>query len=339
VRSASFRERSALYLCFAGFVGAYYFGALLVGLTPRDQVMSTWRGSFLLTCVLGAGYALFAVMRTLFEMPPSYRELGSRLWKRLWSWETLERVAGVFFLAAGVNLMFDAFGAFKPAIPDFRPYTLDPLLADLDRALHLGRDPWLWLHAVPGRDLLTAYLDWAYVRWYDVVMVVLPAVLVAAPLEARIRFFLGYVLLWGVAGSLLAILLASGGPVYFAELAGDPDRYRPLLAYLDGAAPRARGLQSALWDAFVRPGENFIFEGISAMPSLHVGVAAYLSIWAWRAGWWIGALALLYGISMFVGSVHLGWHYAIDGYAGTAVAAGCWWACTRMRFTRLGEER
>jgi membrane-associated phospholipid phosphatase len=23
--------------------------------------------------------------------------------------------------------------------------------------------------------------------------------------------------------------------------------------------------------------------------------------------------------------VHLGWHYAVDGYAGLALAAACWW--------------
>jgi hypothetical protein len=25
--------------------------------------------------------------------------------------------------------------------------------------------------------------------------------------------------------------------------------------------------------------------------------------------------------------VHLGWHYAVDGYAAVALACGAWWLC------------
>jgi membrane-associated phospholipid phosphatase len=31
-----------------------------------------------------------------------------------------------------------------------------------------------------------------------------------------------------------------------------------------------------------------------------------------------------------VGSVLLAWHYAVDGYAGAAIALACWWLAGRL---------
>ena len=33
---------------------------------------------------------------------------------------------------------------------------------------------------------------------------------------------------------------------------------------------------------------------------------------------------------IFLGSIHLGWHYAIDGYFGAALAVVCWWLTGRL---------
>ena len=38
------------------------------------------------------------------------------------------------------------------------------------------------------------------------------------------------------------------------------------------------------------------------------------------AGWLVAAYALV----IQIGSVHLGWHYAIDGYVGAALALSIW---------------
>jgi hypothetical protein len=32
---------------------------------------------------------------------------------------------------------------------------------------------------------------------------------------------------------------------------------------------------------------------------------------------------------MFLGSVHLAWHYAVDGYAGAAMVGAIWWLTGR----------
>jgi hypothetical protein len=36
---------------------------------------------------------------------------------------------------------------------------------------------------------------------------------------------------------------------------------------------------------------------------------------------------------VLIGSVNLGWHYAVDGYAGILGAIACWWVAGRMPLT------
>jgi len=70
--------------------------------------------------------------------------------------------------------------------------------------------------------------------------------------------------------------------------------------------------------------------GISAMPSLHLGMGTLLVLAAGRLDRRLMALALVYLVFLEIGSVHLGWHYAIDGYVGIAGALAIWRALGRV---------
>jgi hypothetical protein len=310
-------------------VGAYYAAARWMGLLPPGTATS-WKGALLLTVTLGTLYVVAIALAALAPWRSSSASWTTALRDRVWTRDVAERLGGIFVLGGGVMVMFDVFAAFKPAIPDFHPYSWDAVLAEADRLLHLGRDPWRWLHGLPARDLVTSVLDWVYVQWYLVMVGGILVALVALPFGSRLRFFFGFVALWIAGGTVAGTALASGGPVYFGELAGDPRRFEELLAYLDRAAPIARGLQDRLWQAFVTPGGDFAFEGISAMPSLHVAVAAYFVFWTWRLGPAVRTVTLAYALAILLGSVHLGWHYALDGYAGALLAWACWLAAVRV---------
>ena len=66
------------------------------------------------------------------------------------------------------------------------------------------------------------------------------------------------------------------------------------------------------------------------VPSLHVAVAAYLACVALDTRWWaIRLLGMAYAFVILVASVVLGWHYAVDGYAGALGAWAIWWAVGR----------
>ena len=80
-------------------------------------------------------------------------------------------------------------------------------------------------------------------------------------------------------------------------------------------APR---IQSGLLNGF---GGTFIGSGISAMPSLHVAMA-YLLYLAVSAR--LKLIALVYVGLIWIGSVHLGWHYAVDGLLSILVVFLIW---------------
>jgi membrane-associated phospholipid phosphatase len=74
-----------------------------------------------------------------------------------------------------------------------------------------------------------------------------------------------------------------------------------------------------------------LINGISAMPSMHVGASILFAILGFSSGKkWLGYLMSAFAVLIFIGSIHLGWHYAIDGYAGAAVAVVCWWAAGKI---------
>ena len=39
----------------------------------------------------------------------------------------------------------------------------------------------------------------------------------------------------------------------------------------------------------------------------------------------MGIAFAAYAGVILLGSVHLGWHYAVDGYAAIGIALACWW--------------
>jgi PAP2 superfamily len=135
----------------------------------------------------------------------------------------------------------------------------------------------------------------------------------------RMQFFLSLVLLWALLGNLTATAFSSAGPCYYGRVTGLPDPFAPLMDYLRGAnevaSVTALLIQDHLWQTYVDPSAGMWF-GISAMPSLHVAVVFCYALLGFAINRRLGLALGLFTAIMLIGSVHLGWHYAIDGYAG-----------------------
>ena len=77
-----------------------------------------------------------------------------------------------------------------------------------------------------------------------------------------------------------------------------------------------------LWDSYVNNKDPL---GISAFPSMHNAMATIFALVTWRTNRKLGIAFVIFAALILIGSVQLGWHYAVDGYGAIAIALVCWW--------------
>ena len=95
----------------------------------------------------------------------------------------------------------------------------------------------------------------------------------------------------------------------------------------------ALDVQEQLWSSYVRNGLATL-GGITAMPSMHIATSLSFALVGYAHDRKLGHLLLLFTFIVQIGSVHLGWHYAIDGYVAAIGTLLIWWCVGR--FLRLG---
>lgn len=216
----------------------------------------------------------------------------------------------------------------KANIPIIHPYNWDTTFASLDRTLTFGYEPWQVLQPVFGHPYVTFLLNLNYDMWFAIMwMVWVYFGFAEAASVLRTRFFLSFFLVWIIAGSVLAVWLASVGPCFYGRFGLTPDPYAPLMAYLrhanDIVPIFSIPVQDMLWQGL--SGKSLI-DGISAMPSLHNGTALLFALAGFRLNRTIGWLLAAHTVFIFLGSVHLAWHYAADTYVAWAVVLVLWYA-------------
>ncbi len=248
---------------------------------------------------------------------------------------TADYVATVLLTILVAPLALSAFSAAKQAIPVLHPFNLDPQVATWGQWLDGGTPMWRRLQPALGRPAITVAIDGFYHRVWPAVLLgafVFGTLMKGSPL--RRQFLLAFALVWLVEGNLIALAFASAGPAYFAHVApGAADQYQPLLDYLRSVDLRFHLLsfrgEGFLWYAYAHELHGFGY-GVSAMPSVHVASAALIALFGFRLSRLLGAILALLAVATFFGSIALGWHYAIDGYVGIAVAAVLWWGSGRL---------
>ncbi len=315
----------AIYLLGA----AYCLGVVaLAAALPGDQhAHFLTYGSLWLRLGIPAVF-LFLVLTNL---PGIVRERSDRplatLAARIAGYVTPRAMAGLGLILLQVVLM-GAFTSAKTMLPEISGFAWDAPLADLDAMLHGGVDPWLLISAIVSRPWALHAVEFVYASGWMVMIGLVPAIVALSPKLAaiRVRFFITYILCWILLGNLLAVATMSAGPAYFGEVTGDFERFRPLLDHVAANAGRlwsAFDIQRMLWSAYASDAAA-LGSGISAFPSLHVAMATLWAIVAFERSWKLGVAALVFLAFILVGSVALGWHYAVDGYASIPLTILIW---------------
>lgn len=247
-------------------------------------------------------------------------------------WPTLLCIT-VMLLAVPETL--EAASRFKKLIPQIQPFYLDPFLVELERNL-LGMDAWRLTHAIFGPGA-TRFIDVVYGLWHLVNISLLCWICLSPNRRMQLQAGICYQLAWLGLGAALATALSSVGPCFYEFFFGRDD-FVPLMNRLEMIGG-SEGLHSltAMQYLLASAGTDAIGGGISAMPSLHVAVATLVLLVVrdqFPNRRWLGILTLTYLMIIFVGSVHLGWHYATDGIAG-AVGMVLIWLGVRLFLIRL----
>lgn len=251
----------------------------------------------------------------------------------------LDRVVGGGIVFLFLPLFMSAFSSFKIIIPVVNPFLWDGLFASLDFNIHGGMMPWQIVQPFLGYPFLSNSINVMYNLWLFIMYGVLMwQIFCSGNKTIRMQFLLSYLILWIVLGSILAAIFSSVGPCYYGYAMNGENPFAGLMDYLYFAQESypmwALDVQQELWDGYQSttpaPGS-----GISAMPSLHIATSVLFALVGWRycnsLGWVLTGFAIIVG----VGSVHLGWHYAIDGYVSVLLTLLIWklvgWGLERKR--------
>lgn len=232
-------------------------------------------------------------------------------------------VVGLFCLGLA------AFSTLKMAIPRLVPFYADPLFADIDAWLHRG-NPGEFVHRlIPSwaqYPLANLYGPIWFVLWFGLMVVVA----LHPDRTFRERYFWAMGLTVAGLGTLAATALSSVGPVFYDRFFGS-DRFMPLMDAISASAAGdyMRIASGYLLEGYLRD-KGVTGGGISAMPSMHLAVVTLNALMLGSLDRRAGLLGWLYVAVILLGSVYLGWHYAIDGYASIAAVALIWGVTGRI---------
>ncbi len=244
-----------------------------------------------------------------------------------------QRLANGLPILIATFVTMNHFGQIKAVIPQLNPFSWDETFMQIDRALHFGIDPWVIVNLFLGYLPITIVIDWIYLLWIFIIYGVWMSAAFAKEHSAlRTQFLLAFLLIWTIVGNGFAIMLSSVGPIFYGDIGLQPNPFIGLTNYLAQVDSQfsllVLQIKDILWSSYT--GTGSIVKGISAMPSMHNCSAILVAIYAWHVDKAFGKALTAFAGIIFLGSIHLGWHYAIDGYLAGILAFLIWWVAGKI---------
>ena len=270
------------------------------------------------------------------------------IWKKSYRiFFTPRYLIGFLAIFALMPVFKSAFASYKQTIPLVHAFSWDFPLMRLDYLLHFGHHPWRLFEAILRFPTLVRAIDVVYMTWFFILF--LSCIWMAWTPRRHLRrcYLVSTLLVWILIGSFLATIFSSAGPCFYSKVVStSDDPFAPLMQRLNEISElrirnnekylHATFNQAGLWEGRIT-GTWGAFGGISAMPSIHLAMATLFAWLAFEVRKWLGWIFVGYVALIQISSVILGWHYAVDGYAGIILSSIIW--LTVKRFTCRNEIR
>ena len=324
------KENAALIiLCIIAFLGMRLTIGILGEVDQRTFLDYIKRALFSTTPFILACYVFVRFFRRFF-----YEKTDDIISETLADLKNViidpRRYARMMPMLLFTSFGFIAFITFKVFIPKIIPFYGDTLFMEMDKFIHFGTLPTDWLAWLLDVPWVMHLLDYSYKFWYCLMFGLWAwAAWGASDNNWRRQYVLSFMLCWIIGGAVLATLLSSVGPCFYGIFVEGVNPYANYMAELNALHEDKRlmavEIQQVLSTINITPEAHDVRIGISAMPSLHNTLAVLFAIAGYKIHRNFGHILAVYAVMIFIGSIALGWHYAIDGYAGLILAFAMWY--------------
>lgn len=277
---------------------------------------------------------LIVIVYTFFYLPFRFPKTGSLFTKiknDIWKMLTLERIFNFVWMFMIYTIFADNYRSVKTMGQYLHPFAWDRMISNCDQWLHFNHYPWEWLQPILGYSVVSSALSVFYHTWFFVMICVVLWQASSLNIKLRMQFFLAFFLCWIFLGGAMAIFFSSAGPVFYGKvlhLSENQNPYSALMEYLHLAnlqhSVLVLDVQEKLWQSFVMKAADAPISGISAMPSMHVSMSVLFALVGYRANRYLGMALWLFAGIIFLGSIHLAYHYALDGYVSCLFTVLIW---------------
>ncbi|MFL5238508.1 MAG: phosphatase PAP2 family protein [Rhizomicrobium sp.] len=238
-----------------------------------------------------------------------------------------DRVGNIFHGLLNLTPLMMMFAALKTYIARIHPFAWDQIFMHLGSTVGFGRPFWQLLQPALGYPPITTILSFAYGAWFPVMFGCLFWQLTREQSDrTRDQYLLAFALAWFFVGFVIATIFSSAGPCFYGHFVHGSNPYEPLLHYLRQTREHwpvwTVDAQDELWQAYLT-GVGDI-QGISAMPSMHVTIATLMMLLARRSNPLLGKALTVFAVLIALSAIMLGWHYAVDVFAGAGLAILFW---------------
>lgn len=271
--------------------------------------------------LLFATITVFVFFIIILSMTP----LRNRIYAGILEWDFVDIGLSILY----VFMILNFFSSLKSIIPFVNWYWMDEWLIKAERFVHFGILPTdlFYQHGRP-MWLFDLSLDF-YIGWFFVFYLFLVGMIFSfGPGPRRQRFLIAFGLCWLLIGIVLATLCASAGPAFMRDIYGDMRfaEYEEWFMLRAGVLATTKSFCADI----TRYWPIVDYNAVSAMPSMHVAIAALITFYVRDYHPRFIVPAVIFLVMIQVGCIVLLMHYAIDGYVSVLATWLIWRWCRRF---------